>query len=801
MKRLIILPLLFLCLMLLPTAALYGQNQRGSSISGKVCSDGDGKPVGYALIRLFALPDTTLATGTMADSVGQFKIEKVAKGNYLLQASFFGYESTSLPMTVQNRDIVLPEPIVLSAATTTLDGVYVTAKREEKQAAVEKTQINVAQNLSSVSGNIIDVLKSYAAVSVDGDNTVYLRGNKNILILIDGVPTTVSSLGSIPASSVDNIEIITNPDVRYDAEGTGGIINIVTKKGGVSGFSGAVTLNYGFLKHLNGGVNLRYAKGKWDVGFNYNSKYDDADVTSSLTRELYGRDIRVEQQVNSEQLNRTHALGLRVAFRPTKKDLLTLNIKAIFPKMNNLQKVEGQQQEGESPLYYFNRTNDITFARKTVEGALGYKHIFEKGRHELSISGSFSRTRGSRPAEYYIEDVLLQKSSGGGTPTNYTVQADYLKALPKAGRFEAGLKLFSRWNNFDYKFYNLDTLAHQWNLDTEFSNGLKHQEYIYSAYLMYADSLSKRSFFKIGARLEYNTTQLVQEQIDEPIKKQYLIPFPYLQYNFAINKHHSIAAGLNRRVTRPTYPQLNPFVYVIDDLTYESGNRNLEPEVMDKAEFNYTLKKGIVMLRTNLYYSFTQRFITQVSMLTDDDKLMMTFVNGDKQHQVGGDLDLSLNICKYFAISPSVSMYYTKTAGMYNEIDLRTSSFAWNGNLKLSIRPERKTEIQIVLNYASPRQLPQFDLDQIFYADIAVKRPFFKDRLTVSLALTDVLNTRNWIITSNNSVYQLNNNSHDQTRILWIGLSYNFNSYKIEKSSSKKGEEKDRKMIRLGAID
>lgn len=748
------------------------------SLAGKLLDRESKQPVEFASVAIYKMSDTSLVTGIITNAKGEFLLKNLPSGKYVIKSSFVGYQTNSMTIQIAGAPVNLSEPIYLSTSAMSLNEVQVTASRNEKQISVEKTKINVSQNISAVSGNVTEVLKSQSAVTIDGENNIYLRGNKNILILIDGVPTTLSSLNSIPTSNVENIEIITNPDVKYDAEGTGGIINIVTKRKNMSGVSGAFSLNYGVDERVNGGAALNYSKGIWDIGINYNVKYESADIKSALTRELYSDNVLVDQNVKSIQTNKTHTFAFLINSKPTKKDLFSLGFKYMSPDMNNNQDISGRQTKGDLPETSFNRKNDVTYSRKILEGTLSYKMIFEKGKNELSLDASFSKTKGSRPAEYYIEDELLQKSSGGGTPTNMTIQADYLKSLFKTGIVEVGLKGFSRWNNFNYYFYDLEETTHEWKLNPAFSNDLEHREYIYSSYLMYSDTLFRKTFFKIGARVEYNTSELIQLSNNERISRNYVFPFPYLLIKRNIDKFRSIALSVNRRITRPTYPQLNPFINVIDQMTYETGNKQLEPEVLDKIEFNYSLIKEKYQLRTNLYFSEAGNFISQVSMLSEPDKLILTYVNGDRQHKVGGDLDITYKFNNYVSVNPAISLFYTKSKGFYNEIDLSTDNLAWTGNVRTTIKPEKQTEIQLLLSYSSPIDLPQFRLNSIYYADVAVKRAFYGNRFSVSLTMSDIFNTRNWDISSDNLVYKLNNHSKSQTRILWVGLNYNFNSFK-----------------------
>lgn len=789
--------LLITLLLLLFNQFLFSQNNH-FTVTGILIDSLTHQPIEFASVAIYKLPDSILVTGTITNPKGEFVLTNLLSDKYIMKSTFVGYQTHLETVEITDGSVRLSEPVSMKESSLSLNEVRVTATKDEKQISIEKTRINVAQNISSVSGNITDVLKSQPSISIDPENNVYLRGNKNILILIDGVPTTISTLNSIPASGIESIEIITNPDAKYDAEGTGGIINIVTKKQNLTGLSAAASLNYGFTDKINGGLNINYYKGIWDFSFNYNGKYEETDIRSNLTRHLYSENIYIEQDINSTQVNSTQMAAMFLSLKPNKKEYISLSVKFVRPNLNNTQNISGYQVNDSMPEVFYNRINDITFSRYNLESALSYKHAFIKNKHELSLDALFSRTKGSRPAEYYLENVLLQKSSGGGKPTNFSVQADYFKSISRSGKIESGIKGFSRWNSFKYNFYNLDTNANQWILDPAFSNDLEHQEYVYAFYLMYSDSVFRKIYYKIGARLEYSTSDLLQKSINDKIYKEYFFPFPYLLVKHNINKAQSIALSINRRITRPTYPQLNPYINVIDQMTYETGNKNLDPEILDKIELNYSLINEKFQFRTNLFGSITRDFITPVTMLLPPDTLILTYVNGDRQNKIGGEFDLTYIFNKYISVNSAFSVFHLKSTGQFDEIDLKTNDWAWTGNLKTIIRPDKKTEIQLFLNYNSPIALPQFDLNEIYYADIAVKRTFFDNKFSVSLTLTDIFDTRNWDIQSDNAVYYLNNISKSETRIFWIGFTYNFNSYKSAKPQKSGDNENDTGIIKLG---
>jgi len=785
-------------LLLLASALSFAQSNKEFSVSGRLIDCDTKEAVEYASVVAYKLPDTVMITGGITDEKGRFILQKIPAGKYIIRASFIGYQTHSSQVEVSKTSYNLNDPLCLKKTGVSLEAVTISEERSEKQISIEKTQIQVSQNISSVSGNIIDVLRSHPSVSIDSDETIYLRGNKSILILLDGVPTSVTSLNAIPSASIESIEIITNPDVRYDSEGTAGIINIVSKKRSVSGSSGAVSLNYGFFNRMNGSLNFNHKRGIWDIHFNYSGKYEKNEIESQLTRTVHWAGTSIEQQILSTQTNLVNSANLMLAANPNAKETYRLSVKSFFPSLYNIQNIEGKYSDSLQNESIFRRKNDITFSRKSVAATLFYKKAIVRNKHEISSELSFSRIKGNRPAEYYTDNELLQKSAGGGAPTNASVQLDYLKALSKNGILEFGAKAFSRWNSFDYHFFDFDISEQLWIENPNLSNDLEHQEYIYSSYLMYSDSLFKTIYCKLGARVEYNTSELIQKSINEKIYREYFFPFPFLLLKHNISSTQNIALSVNRRITRPIYPQLNPFINVIDQMTYETGNKYLNPEVLDKIELNHAFIKEKYQFRTNLFYSEISDYIAHISVLSPPDNLIITYVNGKKKYIAGGELDFAYRFGKIISLNPSFSVFHTRSTGEYNGIDLSTDNLAWAGNLKISIKPEKKTEIQLVINYNSPIALPQFSLNEIYYADIAVRRSFLNNKLSLSLSLTDVLNTRDWVIQADNAIYKIDNYSKTISRFVWIGLSYNFNAYRPQRAQKPEGSEGDGGVIRLG---
>lgn len=776
----------------------FSQKPETVIFSGMVIDSMTSQPLEYVSVALCRTTDTALITGAITAEKGEFRISGATPGNYLLRCSFVGYNHAYVPVRLPNRLYHLPDPIRISLSSVSLNEIQVVGRVRQQETTVEKTTIQVAKSAGSASGNILDVLKSQPAVTIDHNDQIYLRGNKNILLLLDGRPTTLSALDAIPASQVSNIELITSPDAAYDAEGTGGIVNIVTKQRKASGISGSANMNWGISNKINGGAAFSYANAVWDAGIRYTGRYDPQEISSSLNRTFPASGEKVNQTMYTRRFSETHQVSLSAGYRPGKRDVLSLDAKLSFPTLRNDQQVEGSQITGAYTVAGLHRRNDITHARTMAEVSLNYKHIFERNRHEFSLETFFSRTKGTRFADYYLEDRLLQKSEGGGAPTHVTIQADYLRPLFRKGKLETGLRFFSRWNSFAYNYWNLDTLSGAWILNPAYSNDLEQREYIYAGYAMASDSLFGRLFWKAGIRLEYNTRNLHQNTTGENLFAEYFFPFPFLELSLSLSPTQNLSLGYTRRVTRPTYPQLNPYINVIDEKTVETGNKNLNPELTSKVEFSHSYSIKSFRLFSQLYYSDARNFIVQVSYLIPPDTLVTTYANGDWLRKVGGGIDGTLDVGRWMTVQSGISVWYSKSAGSFKGVDLSSEGVAWGFSLKASFFPWKQGEILGTFSYSSPSDLPEFFLHGIHTTDLSLRQSFFDKKFTLSLTLSDIFNSRRWIIETTNEQFTLHNTSKTDSRVLWVGLSWSMHAQTQQKGKKPTTSESEEGLIRVG---
>ena len=559
----------------------FSANAQTSSaeISGRIV-DSESNPVMYASIALFS--GDKVVTGAMSDTTGFFLIKAKASGECTIKVSSIGYEDISRSVNVKAESKIDIGTIVIRQNTIALNSALVSAKQASKSVSIERTRINPEQSVSASTGSVLEVIRSSSSVNVDGSDNVSIRGNSNVLILVDGVPTTLGGLGSIPAANVQSIDIVTSPDVKYDSEGTGGIISIVSKKQVANSFSSMAAFNYGFNGFVNGNFAMSYNKGRWGIRANCNGRYEKDLIESEMHRQIKSTGNTLDQMISATKKNAYYNAGLNLNFKATKNDILTLDFKAIFPRMNNFQNFNNHYVNEGVPGDIFRQT-DITFNRETFESSLGYKHVFDPGRKELNLTYAISKITGHRPSYYYEETQMVQKSVSGGHPFNTSFQADYLSALGK-GKFEAGVKMTYRHNDIDHKMYELIPETGGWEFSIPLSNDLVHSEYIPAAYAMYSSKLSEKLSYKAGLRLEYSHVTLHSEKEELDAHSDCFFAAPNIMFNYGISEKWAMNLGFSRRISRPTYPQLNPYINLIDRQTYETGNMNLQPEKANKLD-------------------------------------------------------------------------------------------------------------------------------------------------------------------------------------------------------------------------
>lgn len=789
MKKYLLLSFILLIL----NINIFAQNNI-SLIKGKVTDEND---LALPYVSVAVYQDNRIITGTITNDDGVFtlKVQRSDK-EICLTFDFVGYVKEEMRLipdkaTFDIGDIILKENVVM------LDNVVVSSTAVSHKSTVEHTTINASANMASSKGSALDILSTSSSVSIQNEE-ISIRGNKNILVLMDGIPTTITDLSTIPAANIKSIDVITNPDASYDSEGTGGIINIIMKKENAKGFSGAAAANYGFNHFVTGNAAFSYNGRNTSYRFNYNTKYEDDVINSSLYRFMKESGNIIKQQMISDRYTFNNNVSLGADFRINKKNTLTLDFRYMSPKLNVKQNLHNIIEISDV-VEEENRHNDVTWNRDNIEAVIMFRHIIKPDVSDISFRGSVSKIWGRRPSYYHVGDILQNYSNSGGSPFITNFQADYKQKLDK-GSLSAGLKITYRSNDIYHDFYSWEN--GEWIYSQSFSNDLLHTEMIPAAYIMFSSKNIGKFSFKAGLRGEYSIVTLDSRHENIKSEDDDIFVAPSLSGTYKLSDKQDLSLAFSRRIGRPTYPQLNPYMSMIDAMTYEQGNMYLHPEKTSKLDLTYNIKGERFNIFADAYLNYTTDYISQITKVVDG-LLLTTYINSAYDIKSGFDVSIKVFPSKWMTATLSSNTFYVKTCGQlkeseydFNIIDIDNEGWSNSSNIMLDFIPRKTTSLQVQYFIMTPQYYPQLTTSFTHKMNVGVKQKLLKGALTLSMLVTDVFDTYKWEVHSFNRIYDLTNTSKQKSRMLWIGISYNFNSYKQNKAE--KSGDSERNLIKFG---
>lgn len=789
MKKYLLLSFILLIL----NINIFAQNNI-SLIKGKVTDEND---LALPYVSVAVYQDNKIITGTITNDDGVFtlKVQRSDK-EICLTFDFVGYVREEMRLipdkaTFDIGDIILKENVVM------LNDVVVSSTAVSHKSTVEHTTINASANMASSKGSALDILSTSSSVSIQNEE-ISIRGNKNILVLMDGIPTTITDLSTIPAANIKSIDVITNPDASYDSEGTGGIINIIMKKENAKGFSGAAAANYGFNHFVTGNAAFSYNGRKTSYRFNYNTKYEDDVINSSLYRFMKESGNIIKQQMISDRYTFNNNVSLGADFRINKKNTLTLDFRYMSPKLNVKQNLHNIIEISDVVDEEY-RHNDVTWNRDNIEAVIMFRHIIKPDVSDISFRGSVSKIWGRRPSYYHVGDILQNYSNSGGSPFITNFQADYKQKLDK-GSLSAGLKITYRSNDIYHDFYSWEN--GEWIYSQSFSNDLLHTEMIPAAYIMFSSKNIGKFSFKAGLRGEYSIVTLDSRHENIKSEDDDIFVAPSLSGTYKLSDKQDLSLAFSRRIGRPTYPQLNPYMSMIDAMTYEQGNMYLHPEKTSKLDLTYNIKGERFNIFADAYLNYTTDYISQITKVVDG-LLLTTYINSAYDIKSGFDVSIKVFPSKWMTATLSSNTFYVKTCGQlkesdydFNIIDIDNEGWSNSSNIMLDFIPRKTTSLQVQYFIMTPQYYPQLTTSFTHKMNVGVKQKLLKGALTLSMLVTDVFDTYKWEVHSFNRLYDLTNTSKQKSRMLWLGISYNFNSYKQNKAE--KSGDSERNLIKFG---
>lgn len=811
----------------------------GNSIYGKVVKESNGRPVNTASVQLFMRVKSngeykdSLIRAMLTKANGDFSFDHLPAADSLhLQVSAIGHivADRYFPFSTEGANVTRKGigNIKLVEDTETLETVVVVAERPALRMGIDKKIFDVDKSITSKGGSAEDVMKNIPSVSVDVDGNVELR-NSSPTIFVDGRPT-ILTLDQIPSENIDRVEIITNPSAKYDASSTGGIINIILKKNSRHGINGNVSLTGGTegVFNANGNLNLRQDKFNFYISANHSQSQGEAKGNSLRQNKNKGvvTDYFTQNSINKRSRN-FNSIRFGIDFFIDNRNTLSLSQGLVNGKFGSKERQLQEYMNLENVLEkYGTRKSENDFEFNRYKSEINYTHKFPEEGKELNASVNLNYGDVSENtfinnsffnSDHSLNDLKTVRNDGDNNNHQLTAKIDFENPFGEDKKLEAGLRSYI--NNYESEF-NSFSVKDGAETKLPLSNKYKYKEAVHAAYITYTGMLGSVGY-QAGLRGEYSkfTGTLIDSarsfgyEYPSGIKNIWDALFPSLYLSKKLNEKEEIQLNYSRRIRRPGFWHLNPFIDINDPLNIQQGNPELKPEFRNSLEFNYSKNfsggsnfLGVVYLRntqgdiTRYSDTLTAKQYEQLNnAAVDPNAILNTFINSNSSNRAGLELTWQQKFTPDFDITPSASISWREVKAHVKDLDLSNSGISWNGKLTANYKIRtiddaslfNKLSFQLSGSYYSPRVLPQGKRLENFSADFAVRKDLLKnDRMTVTFSINDLFDSNKYGIIYDTEQFYQESYRRRRVRTFRLSLSYKFGN--ADFSLLKKNSRQDR---------
>jgi hypothetical protein len=767
----------------------------GAKIDGVVVESGTDLPLPYVTVTLNSEMDSSLVSGTVTDEQGHFEINGISNGKYFIKLSFVGFQPVILnQIEVQSKkEAKSLGQIYLQAAPEVLEEVLVKGRPSPLSSTIEKQVIHADQDLQAAGGTAVDLLKNSPSVRLDHEGNVLLRGSSEYTLLVNGRPSMLDAkelLKQTPAGQIKTIEVITNPPVKYSAEGGAGVINIIMKENKNGQFNGMVNATTGTGKKyaMDAQFNLNWEKTSASVGLNWRDfsrhvNHDYQKIHSFLDTLEYAV-MDQDRRTNSQEF------GLRLGINREIADDHQLHY-AVHTGMNKFAiNIGAKTYRITEPLSdTHNKFNTFSLNHKPVfmTHQLVYDTKMGDGTADLSVSAYYSyinyhfytsqvQSKADDLFQPVDETPYKQDVNNDNFSNDLRFQADLSVPFGKKFTLESGITYQTYLRSLDVQFDQYDHNLEKWISNPLYTNKYDFMESIYGGYSSLKGNLAGIQF-TFGLRGEYMDRTLGQKTDDINYDFQNMNWFPSFSISRDMGKMHSFGLAFSNRINRPEEYFLNPFPEFEDEYFYSEGNPNLRPEIVRNLEFNYRMIGEKLTLSSNLFYRITEDKIEQFMVERPDGKLFLGFHNEVHDASLGTEISANLNALKWWSAQGSFTMYRHSIEGIVLNEEISKSNWSWSAQLVNSFRFGRGSSAQLINYYQSRTQSLQYDITSFHFMDLAISQKFLDGRLTVGVQAKDIFRSMNYQLVTKAQNTEMIGNLRNESPVFMLNLSYSINQY------------------------
>ena len=805
----------FLLTLIILTPSIYYSQQKSVTskiiISGKIIEKNNKTPLEYATVTFKNSTNPKQIFGGISDSNGDFSIE-IEPGIYDILFEFISFK----PFIINQREILTNTnfgTINLEEDFNQLEEVTIRAERTTVEIKLDKKVYNVGKDLMVKGGTVSDILDNIPSVTVDIEGNISLRGNENVKVLIDGRPSNAINIAEalrlIPADAIDRVEVITNPSARYDAEGGGGLLNIILKKGKNQGFNGSFIANTAYPETYGLTGTINYKTKHFNIfttqGLNYRNNPGNAITNSRYlnpddTTKDFMNETRDNQRM-SKAYNGT--FGIDWMFNETTTWTNIVNYRDSYgTNIDNV--LQKYYDVGFDYQYTRNRINLENSTSSNIEFTTNFTKKFKKEGHKLTIDGNFSSNLDENIAN--IKDTNTDNATvrTDETPTiqeqkRILIQTDYVLPFGKGNQFEAGYRGDFLENTTDY------SVIRDGEVFGDFTNIIEYKERVNALYSQLGFKINKLSTL-FGMRWEDSNIDVNQLTPIDYNNKNYNNFFPSAFLTYEISKETSFSLSYSKRIQRPRGRLLNPFNNFSSNVNIFVGNPDLNPAFTDAIDFGYIKRWNNLTFNTSLYANKTNDVFQYVRKESGDFEngvpiIIITPINLSTEYRAGFEFTLNYSPYKWWKLNGSFNYFYVETDGDYNFVnsnnvttnqnfDFKTTS--WFTRLTSKVTLPKKIDWQTNMTYNGEQKNAQGSSLAVFSMNIAFSKDVLNENGTINFNISDVFNSRKRIMESYIPGV-VDSNGEMQWRVRQINLSftYRFNVKKNEKEKRTRGNQQD----------
>ncbi len=779
--------------------------EAAGKIVGRIIDFDTEQPMEYANIAIYNKVDSTLISGGITDPKGEFEIEGVSYGEYYLEANFIGFTKSQIVDITLNRKNPLYDAgrIKLNVASLRIGNIDVVADKSAIEYKLDKKVVNVSQVINAAGGTAVDVLENTPSVQVDIEGNVSLRGSSNFTVLIDGRPSVLSgtdALRQIPASALENIEIITNPSAKYEPDGMAGIINLVMKKNSLGGVSGIINTSIGTGDKYRSDITLNFRTKKYNffVGADWR---DETNYGSMLSkRESYINDTTDYLNMDGERNFIRGGYNFKSGIDLFLTGKTTLSISGEIGKSKN-----NRGGGGSTHSFTLPQSEDIYSVNEEISdrennfysGNINLQHNFKTKGHKIEAMAFYSDQKGSDTEEEieflsnsqyiktteYLDRVFTTENE---KEKEFRFKADYTLPLNENSKFEAGLQSRMDKEYEDILFKDFDQASNSWVTNDNYSSSTDFKRDVHAVYSTYSNKIENLSYMG-GLRGEYTNRSIGNSNATETANLKRFDLFPTLHLSYKIRETNELMASYSRRINRPRGRDLDPAPNYMNRFSIRTGNPNLKPEYTNSYEIGFMKRFGKSYLSLEAFRRITDNKINRIETLGDDGIFYQTSDNFNKDYSTGLELMGNINFTKWLMVNASITSFNYRITGELNGESINQESTNWSGRMNTTFKFSSNSRMQIMGFYRGKSVSVQGEQKAMFFSNVSYKQDFMKKKLTATLSVRDPLGTGKFERESFGNDFKSFFRWKREPRVVMLTLSYKLNNFKSDHRDGNQG--------------